>query len=98
MSHSRSAAQGEHEMAMQPALPLTTDTALLVRCRAALAKHRRRARADRQALDYDLDALVSLAAASPTCPYCGRLLHAGNVAFDHTIPTCRAADYRLGNV
>src|SRR5947209_8772856 len=78
--------------------PLTPDAALLARCRSALAKHRRRARADRQRLDYDLAALLALATAARTCAYCGCLLHAGILAFDHAAPTGRTADYRLANV
>jgi hypothetical protein len=83
--------------ARTPALP-DGDAALERRCKTALANHRRRARRDRQVLDYDLAELLNLARNSPTCSYCGCLLTAGTFTFDHAVPTCRWADYSLGNL
>jgi 5-methylcytosine-specific restriction endonuclease McrA len=76
----------------------TEQAALRRRCRAALYEHRRRARADRQVVRYGLRDLEDLARDNPTCAYCGCLLSAATLSFDHATPTSRAADYTLGNL
>jgi 5-methylcytosine-specific restriction endonuclease McrA len=76
----------------------STDAALLARCRAALAKHRRRARADRQRLDYTAEDLLALARRSPTCPYCRCVIHPGVLAFDHRTPPTRSGRHALDNL
>jgi hypothetical protein len=84
---------------MTPTLALAPDQAALRRrCRAALYEHRRRARADRQAVRYGLRDLEALARASRTCCYWGALLTATTLTFDHATPTGRATDYSLGNL
>jgi hypothetical protein len=68
------------------------------RCKASYDSHRRRAAADRQQLGYtraDLEALVRRA---ERCPYCGTPLSPATFALDHATPTCRAANYSLGNL
>jgi 5-methylcytosine-specific restriction endonuclease McrA len=77
--------------------PATADQ-LHLRCKRALAEHRRRAKADRQTLDYDPADLERLARAAVACPYCHAVLTPATLAFDHAMPTCRAADYRLENL
>lgn len=74
------------------------DAALLARCRAAYAKHKRRARADRQRLDYTVLDLLALARRTPTCPYCRCVLHPGILAFDHRIPPVRSGRHALDNL
>lgn len=66
------------------------------RCRRALAEHRRRARADRQQLNYGLAELVALAAA-PCCAYC-RMPVALDFHIDHARPTGRGGAHALGNL
>jgi hypothetical protein len=72
--------------------------ALRRRCRRAPAEHARHARADRRPLGYGLADLEALARGSRNCCYCEAWLTASTLAFDHQTPTCRAADYRLGNL
>lgn len=67
-------------------------------CSAALSGHRKRARADHQALDYGLAELERLARRTQACPYCGAVLSPGTISFDHRVPTSRRADYRLCNL
>jgi 5-methylcytosine-specific restriction endonuclease McrA len=85
---------------VKPALPVPAgpDAALRRRCLAALREHRRRARADRRALDYGLADLEALARASPCCAYCGTLLLPGAFVFDHAMPTARICNYGLANL
>jgi len=79
--------------------PPGPDAALRQRCRRALYEHSRRAAADHQgALEYGLPHLLELARTSPCCAYCGAVLDAGLLSFDHQLPTCRVADYRLSNL
>ena len=68
------------------------------RCKASLDAHRRRATADRQRLDFDLAALVETVTAAERCAYCGVPLTPATWTLDHKTPTCRAADYALGNL
>jgi hypothetical protein len=80
-------------------MTLAPDPALRRRCRAALYEHRRRAAADRQGpLGYGLLDLEALARGATTCAYCGAVLSVATLTFDHATPTCRAADYTLGNL
>lgn len=74
-------------------MPLT-DSPLRRRCRAALVAHRRRAKADRQAIDWTLYDLEARAQGQPCCAYCGAHLTVGTLAFDHRIPPCRRLDDR----
>jgi hypothetical protein len=60
------------------------------RCKAAVGAHRRREKADGQALDYTAADLATIAAATRTCPYCGRplLLPARRVCCPAGGPDC----------
>jgi hypothetical protein len=68
------------------------------RCRAALEQLRRKARADGQQLVVDLEDLVQLAHDRPTCPYCGNLVPANLLTFDHRQPICRGGAHSLANL
>jgi 5-methylcytosine-specific restriction endonuclease McrA len=68
------------------------------RCRQALADQHKRARVDGQEIDYDLGALLDLVHATSACPYCGNLIPAGALTFDHRMPTPRGGVHQLANL
>jgi hypothetical protein len=75
------------------------DAIIQRRCRQMRSDHRRRAHADHQHDDVPpLDALVQLVKDHPTCAYCGCVLTPETFSIDHQMPTCRRADYSLGNL
>jgi 5-methylcytosine-specific restriction endonuclease McrA len=67
------------------------------RCRAALASLKRRAAADGRRLPFDLDALVKLARACPTCGYCKNCCPSNLLTFDHKLPVARGGRHDLDN-
>lgn len=74
------------------------ETPLRKRCKASVAAHRKRARQDRQTLDYGVEDLEARAKCQRNCAYCGAYLTVATISWDHRTPTCRQADYSLGNL
>ncbi len=76
----------------------TVDPALRRRCRALLADHRRRARAQYQAVPYSRADLERLAAAARCCGYCGTPLPPSALTLDHRVPIARGGAFNLENL
>ncbi len=68
------------------------------RTQNSYAAHCKRARADRQELDFTLDDLRGLVHDARDCPYCGCLLTEQTFSLDHKVPTSRQGNYALANL
>jgi hypothetical protein len=77
--------------------PHTQADALLSRCRRLLHDHRTRARQDGQVLEYNLDQLRELLAASPCCAYC-RMPVSWSASIDHKTPIARGGRNAFSNL